>query len=76
MRVLKRILVMAGAYLAGVLGFCVALALLFGVASLLPDSLGYWVLPAGRGVRAFGRLLRPALLGDRRTKGGELASLK
>jgi hypothetical protein len=37
---------MAAAYVAGVLGFLAALALLFGVASLLPDSLGYWVLPA------------------------------
>lgn len=37
---------MAGAYGVGVLGFCAALALLFGVASLLPDSLGYWVLAA------------------------------
>jgi len=45
-RVLKRVLVMVGAYVVGVLGFCAALALLFGVASLLPDSLGYWVLPA------------------------------
>ena len=46
MRILKRILVMVGAYVAGVLGLLAALALLFGVASLLPDSPGYWVLTA------------------------------
>lgn len=37
---------MAGAYVAGVLGFLAALALLFSVASLLPESPGYWVLTA------------------------------
>jgi hypothetical protein len=37
---------MVGAYVVGVLGFLAALALLFGVASLLPGSPGYWVLTA------------------------------
>lgn len=46
MRILKRIPVMVGAYVAAVLGLFAALALLFGVASLLPDSPGYWVLTA------------------------------
>jgi len=45
-RILKRLLVMSGAYVAGVLGLFAALALLFGVASMLPDSPGYWVLTA------------------------------
>ena len=37
---------MVGAYVVGVLGLLAALALLFGVASLVPNSLGYWVLTA------------------------------
>ena len=45
-RILRRIPVMVAAYVVGVLGLFVALALLFGVASLLPDSPGYWVLTA------------------------------
>lgn len=46
MRLLQRTLVMVGAYVVGVLVLLVALALLFGVASLLPGSPGYWVLTA------------------------------
>ena len=37
---------MVGAYVVGVLGLLAALALLFGVASLVPDSPCYWVLTA------------------------------
>ena len=37
---------MVAAYVVGVLGLFAALALLFGIASLLPDSPGYWVLTA------------------------------
>jgi len=37
---------MVGAYVVGVLGLFAALAFLFGVASLLSDSPGYWVLTA------------------------------
>ena len=46
MRILKRILVMVGAYVVGVLGLFAALALLFALVSLLPGAPGYWVLTA------------------------------
>ena len=46
MRSLRRLLVMTGAYFAGVLAFLLGLAVLFGIASLLPDAPGYWNLTA------------------------------
>ena len=35
---------MTGAYFAGVLGFLLGLAVLFGIASLFPDTPSYWSL--------------------------------
>lgn len=46
MRSLRRLLVMTGAYFAGVLAFLLGLAVLFGIASLLPDAPSYWNLTA------------------------------
>lgn len=43
---LKRLLVMAGAYVASVLAFLLFMAISFGIASQLPDAPSYWNLTA------------------------------